>query len=585
MENQSSYTLPSGYHLKGERNEYTIDRMLGQGAFGITYLAHYRTTIQGAMGRGTGLIQVAVKEFFMKDMNTRNSTSGYLNETSQDSLINRYRRAFMREARNLAGLHHDNIVNVFEVIETNNTVYIVMEYMNGGSLDELIASKGHLSEYEAVEKMHKLCSAVAFMHDNRMLHLDIKPKNVMLDEDDNLYLIDFGLSKQYTVDGEPESSTTIGLGTPGYAPVEQAVHQDGDKRFRATLDVYALGATMYKMLTGKTPPNASEVSESVLDGDNLIPKRLKTAGVSDGLTQIVTKAMWPSSSKRYQTVKEFKGILKNMHPSDLKAEIEDEVTIIKPMSKKAESDRPRSEVDQHKAALIMDILGGLVRAQETTLLKREETIIKRTPPVTDDKKYSHDYVDLGLSVKWATCNVGANKPEAFGDYYAWGETSTKSRYAWENYRFRTSGDSYKNVKFNKYNTQSDRGSVDKRTTLELSDDVARQKWGGSWRMPTYDEFRELIDNCTWTWTTMNGVSGYKVTSKKSGYSSRSIFLPAAGYRYDTSLYYAGEYGIYWSSSLYTGSPYNARSLLFYSGGHGTGNSRRYFGQSVRPVCP
>lgn len=197
----------------------------------------------------------------------------------------------------------------------------------------------------------------------------------------------------------------------------------------------------------------------------------------------------------------------------------------------------------------------------------------------------HEYVDLGLSVKWSTCNVGAAKPEDYGDYYAWGEVTTKSNYLWTNYRFRTSGDNYVNVEFNKYNTSSSRGSVDNKTILDIADDVANIKWGGGWRMPTQSEFQELMDYCTWTWTTQNGVNGYRVTGIKSGYTDRSIFLPAAGYRYATSLDSAGSYGYYWSSSLNTDSPFGAWLLYFNSGLHLTYDDYRYRGRSVRPVCP
>ena len=132
----------------------------------------------------------------------------------------------------------------------------------------------------------------------------------------------------------------------------------------------------------------------------------------------------------------------------------------------------------------------------------------------------------------------------------------------------------------KYNTNSSYGTVDNKTTLELSDDAARANWGGSWRMPTRAEQEELQNNCTWTWTTQNGVNGYKVTSKSNG---NSIFLPAAGYRRDSSLNGAGGYGDYWSSSLYTGSPYYAWRLSF-SSSCGLGGLSRFYGQSVRPVC-
>ena len=150
-------------------------------------------------------------------------------------------------------------------------------------------------------------------------------------------------------------------------------------------------------------------------------------------------------------------------------------------------------------------------------------------------KVQHEYVDLGLSVKWATCNVGADKPEDFGDYYAWGELVPKESYTWANYRFRTSGNDEALVKFSKYTSMyytsvydADKRDyiADNKTRLDLEDDVAHVKWGGNWRLPTDDEMNELVDSCTWTWTTLNGVNGCLVTSNRSGYTDRSIFLPA-----------------------------------------------------------
>ena len=141
----------------------------------------------------------------------------------------------------------------------------------------------------------------------------------------------------------------------------------------------------------------------------------------------------------------------------------------------------------------------------------------------------HEYVDLGLSVKWATCNVGAENPEDYGDYYAWGEISSKSTYTWMNYRFRDSGESFMTLRFSKYYPEIEPGP-DGNTTLEPSDDVANHEWGGNWRMPTKQEIEELYNNCDWTWTTQNGISGVKITSKVEGYTDRSIFIPAAGAR-------------------------------------------------------
>ena len=192
----------------------------------------------------------------------------------------------------------------------------------------------------------------------------------------------------------------------------------------------------------------------------------------------------------------------------------------------------------------------------------------------------YEYVDLGLSVKWATCNVGASNPEEYGDYFAWGETEPKDYYFWSMYKWCNGS----NNTLTKYNTSSSYGSVDNKTQLELSDDAARANWGGSWRMPTDAELTELREQCTWTWTTQNGVNGYKVASKKSGYTNKFIFLPAAGCRFDSSLDYAGSRGYYWSSSLYTDYPYYAYGLYFHSDSVYRYDNSRYYGRSVRPVC-
>ena len=160
----------------------------------------------------------------------------------------------------------------------------------------------------------------------------------------------------------------------------------------------------------------------------------------------------------------------------------------------------------------------------------------------------HEYVDLGLSVKWATCNVGAQSPEDYGEYYAWGETKTKTIYTWKGYRFRVSGDSYSDVKFSKYNADVLSGPSNK-TVLELADDVANVKWGGNWRIPTKEEIEELFYNCDWVWTTQNGVIGAKITSRVEGYTDRSIFMPASGYIIDSKQVLKDNYGFGWSSTI------------------------------------
>ena len=284
--------LNPGTLLQG--GKYKIESVLGQGAYGITYLA--TTKVKGPLGDIP--VKVAIKEFFSKELNTR-KVDGNVSEVSSDSLAGKYSNMFLREARNLSHLKHDGIVNVLEAFSENNTHYYVMEYVDGGSLDAYIRSKGRLPERETLSLARQIGSALSFMHKNKMLHLDLKPKNIMLRADGTLCLIDFGLSKQYEADGEPESSTTIGLGTPGYAPLEQG-DSDDRKTFAPTLDIYAFGATLFKMLTGKTPPRSSDLFNEGFPEDELL-----SLEISEETISAIRRAMSPRKGDRPQTVEEF----------------------------------------------------------------------------------------------------------------------------------------------------------------------------------------------------------------------------------------------------------------------------------------
>ena len=188
----------------------------------------------------------------------------------------------------------------------------------------------------------------------------------------------------------------------------------------------------------------------------------------------------------------------------------------------------------------------------------------------------YGYVDLGLpsGTMWATMNVGANSPEGYGDYYAWGETTTKSTYEWGNYKL------CNGYYITKYCTDSYYGIVDNKTELGLVDDAAYVNRGGDWRMPTKEEQDELRNECAWVWTTLNGVYGYKVTSKVN---DNSIFLPAAGYCFNSDLYYTGLTAYYWGSSLCTDDSFKAYFLHFNSSDVGCTPDSRDYGHSVRPV--
>jgi len=209
-------------------------------------------------------------------------------------------------------------------------------------------------------------------------------------------------------------------------------------------------------------------------------------------------------------------------------------------------------------------------------------IVSQTPQAT--------VVDLGLSVYWASWNVGASAPEESGYHLAWGESEPKENYSWNNYAFWLSGTTDSTIKLSKYVAHSASGTIDNKTTLDSGDDVAATGWFGSWHIPTRAEWDELrsTKNCTWTWETLNGVKGFRVTSKKEGYTDKSIFLPAAGRYSGSTLNYAGSNGYYWSSDLYTTNMSDSNNATLYSmssSGVSLAYGKRYQGRSVRPVWP
>lgn len=290
-----SHALPFGAILEGALYKYKIMKVLGQGSFGITYLANVQ--MKGKLGTLDSNMTVAIKEFYMRDINGRDGqtvTSG-----NKGGLFDDYKKKFEREATNLSKLEHPNIVKVLESFEANGTIYYVMEYIDGVSLDKKIEEKKRLDYKTCIKYTKQIGSALAFMHQEHMLHLDVKPANVMLRKSDDAVLIDFGLSKQYDENGEPESSTKVGGGTPGYAPLEQANYHEG-KDFPVVMDVYALGGTMFKMFSGCRPPEASDILN-----EGFPEKDLKVANVPQQLIGCIEKAMNPTKKSRYQTISSF----------------------------------------------------------------------------------------------------------------------------------------------------------------------------------------------------------------------------------------------------------------------------------------
>ena len=655
--------LTIGTELQG--GKYRILEIVGQGGFGITYLAE-----QTSLGR-----KVAIKEFFMKELCNRDADTSYVTVPSIGSreLVERFRQKFLKEARSIASLEHKNIVPIIDVFEENGTAYYVMKNIAGGSLADKVKS-GALPESDAVRYIRQVASALEFVHSKRMMHLDVKPANILLDDTDSAVLIDFGLAKQYDDAGTQTSTTPVGI-SHGYAPMEQ-YKRGGVGTFSPATDIYSLGATLYKLVTGVTPPEASDVGNEglpvlpsdislavrgaieaamqfrvkdrpqsieaflemieraaskdesgksgssddcppVLRGTSVAEGVNESPATDDGETVVENSADTvisnnsrschpersegshpagsvifrdkPSTTRSDRREKSPKSASEESHPTSKE--------ILPPSGRqndKIVNGRQNDNANSNKRGwswililLLLLVVGGIgawlmfagggisnstVSKKDTKEeVKIESTKIElkvdegKTSAAQDEAQQQQhgistdQKVDLGLSVYWAGWNVGATSPEYYGDYYAWGETNAKSSYTEDNSS--TYGKSM--------------GSIAGNSTY----DVARAKWGGSWRMPTKDQFQELLDRCTWTWTTYKGVDGYKVT----GPNGNSIFLPAAGWRYGTSLGNEGSLGYYWSATPDESGPDGAYYLLFIDDDRFTYWNSRYYGCSVRPV--
>lgn len=276
--------------LKG--GEFRIIEMLGHGGFGITYLAEQLSLNNR---------KVCIKEFFPTDYYRRDGESQRAVAISEKFAADMepYKAKFYKEANTIAAFRHHNIITIYDVFTENDTVYYVMDYIDGCSLRDMIANGRPISKGRALKYIRETAHALAHIHSKGSVHLDIKPANIMVrDEDDSVTVIDFGLSKHYNEDGTPTSTTPGGF-SRGYTPLEMYQTQM-ERKFLPQTDIYSLGATLYTLLTGEVPPEASDVS---IYG---VPQH---SNIDAQLYSVIDAAMTPNPTKRPQSIKEFLALL------------------------------------------------------------------------------------------------------------------------------------------------------------------------------------------------------------------------------------------------------------------------------------
>ena len=314
---RSTYSLPIGSTLM--QGKYRIVAVLGQGGFGITYKGEH--TMLGTT--------VAIKEFFMKGACERDENSTHVTTSQSNSeLASRFRTKFLKEAKTLAALKHPNIIRVFDVFEDNGTAYYVMDYIEGNNLSDIVEGKGRLSEPLALKYIRQVANALNYLHQKKLLHLDVKPANILLDKNTgNAILIDFGVSKQYDQDGQQTSTTPPAI-SKGYSPVEQYAQGSNVKTFSPATDIYSLAATLYKLVTGNTPPE----SNLLLNEDEQLPPY--PSNVSETTRNAIAECL-QTRKKRPQSISEFLQLLDSEPVSNIDTP-EEEDTILKSQYKKSQ---------------------------------------------------------------------------------------------------------------------------------------------------------------------------------------------------------------------------------------------------------
>jgi len=290
--------LKQGHRLHNDK--YQLLNVLGEGGFSLTYRGAWKTEVQGNLGKVPAFVPVCIKEYFFKDYCLRNTVTGFVETNSETGkeIFEKNKEKIIKEARILAEIHHPNVVNVLEVFKQNNTVYIVMEFISGHSLKQEVEQHGVFSEEKLKKIIFKVGQALDYIHEKNILHLDIKPNNILMDKNNNPKLIDFGISKKYDLSNAQETSTTLLAASKGYASIEQ-YDSEGIQVFSPRPDIYSLGATMYFLITGQVPTESIFRSTKGLQN----PRDINPS-ISEKMEYVILKAMALNASDRYRSMRE-----------------------------------------------------------------------------------------------------------------------------------------------------------------------------------------------------------------------------------------------------------------------------------------
>lgn len=500
--------LKTGAALQG--GKYRIERVLGQGGFGITYLATHV-----ALGR-----KVAIKEFFMKELCNRDGATQRVSVPSTGSrdTVGRFRAKFVKEAQTIAALDNPHIIRIHDIFEENGTAYYVMDYLGGGSLADIVRRDGPMDEATAISYIRQIADALGYIHARRINHLDIKPSNILVGNNGQAIVIDFGLSKRYDATGSQTSSTPVGI-SHGYAPLEQ-YQPGGVSTFSPSTDIYSLGATLYKLLSATTPPNATSLLDTDLD--------MTPVAASPSTKAAIAAAMQPKRKDRPQTVEEFLGMMVLPNSPDAASTPnngngDNEATVVsaepsaksfKELSEELKKKNSKSNARNIGTSNSHDNISPKEKYSKMAIVGFAVVFIlclfyvsqrnsSTTSPATGTESVNNGPGDLGLSVIWATENIGAKKDCENGYSFAFEPI------------------------FNAVDTSYLKSLPFPETPEYFNDhnhDPAVRYLGGGWRLPSEKEMRELVDKCKWHWTMKDGVEGANIT----GPNGNSIFLPAAG---------------------------------------------------------